>query len=181
MNVEDVLAALVGMGLVVRKQEDGLEVRVMLGDYIPMSPNIQANKSCIDLERLENYQRGGNMPRKKKVVEDVTTVAVVEPEEQQLRKHIVQIRKKQILVDLGVTIERPVGEIIYWESTDDVTYSCEAGHQIYMDNLVGRAIKIPPQTWIPREQTRKWLENMPQAMLDDGYCTSEVLSMYETE
>jgi len=121
------------------------------------------------------------MPRKKKVVEDVTTVAVVEPEEQQPRKHIIQIRKKQILVDLGVTIERPVGEIIYWESTDDVTYSCEAGHQIYMDNLVGRAIKIPPQTWIPREQTRKWLENMPQAMLDDGYCTSEVLSMYETE
>ena len=55
------------------------------------------------------------------------------------------------------------------------------GHQIYMDNLMGRAIKIPPQTWIPKEDTRKWLENMPQAILDDGYCTSEVLSMYETE
>ena len=121
------------------------------------------------------------MPRKKKVVEDVTTVAVVEPEEEQPRKHIVQIKVKRTLHELGVTYDRPVGEIIYWESTDDVTYSFEVGHQIYMDNLMGRAIKIPPQTWIPREQSRKWLENMPQAMLDDGYCTSEVLSMYETE
>ena len=121
------------------------------------------------------------MPRKKEVVEDVAVVTVVEPEEEQFRKHIVQIRTKQTLHELGVTFERPVGEIIYWESTDDVTYSFEAGHQIYMDNLMGRAIQIPPKTWIPRADTRKWLENMPQAILDDGYCTSEVLSMYETE
>ena len=121
------------------------------------------------------------MPRKKEVVEDVAVVTVVEPEEEQFRKHIVQIRTKQTLHELGVTFERPVGEIIYWESTDAVTYSFEMGHQIYMDNLMGRAIKIPPQTWIPKEDTRKWLENMPQAILDDGYCTSEVLSMYETE
>tara|TARA_Y100000310_G_C20673197_1_gene811426 strand:- start:2444 stop:2809 length:366 start_codon:yes stop_codon:yes gene_type:complete len=121
------------------------------------------------------------MPRKKKV-EDIAAVAVIEPEiEEQPRKHIVQVKKKQIMYELGVTIERPVGEIIYWESTDDITYSFEAGHQIYMDNFVGRAIQIPPKTWIPRASTRKWVENLPQAILDDGYCTSEVLSMYETE
>ena len=52
------------------------------------------------------------MPRKKKIVEDVAVVAVVEPEEEQFRKHIVQIRTKQTLHELGVTFERPVGEII---------------------------------------------------------------------
>ena len=121
------------------------------------------------------------MPRKKKIVEDVPSVAVIEPEEQQPRKHIVQIRKRQIFRDLGATIERPVGEVIYWESTDDITYSHEAGHQIDMHNIVGRDIQISPTTWVPRGQARKWLENLPKAILDDGYCTSEVLSMYETE
>ena len=101
MNVEGGLVGLVGMVLVVRKQEAGLEVRVILDDYIHMSPNIQGNTPYIDLERLENYLRGGNMPRKKEVVEDVAVVTVVEPEEEQFRKHIVQIRTTQTLHGLA--------------------------------------------------------------------------------
>ena len=50
-----------------------------------------------------------------------------------------------------------------------------------MDNLVNRALKIDDKTWIPREHTRKWIENLSNALLDEGYGASEVLSLYETE
>lgn len=121
---------------------------------------------------------------KKKTVEK-TVVPVMEPEvekEPELpRKHIVQIKKRILLPAYNTHVEQQVGEIIYWESTDDVTHSWEAGHQIYMDNLVNRALKIDDKTWIPREHTRKWIENLSNALLDEGYGASEVLSLYETE
>ena len=124
---------------------------------------------------------------KKKAVEttiekEITTVAVVETEEvSEPRKHIVQIRVTKTLPALGTTFDQPVGEVIYWESTDDITYSYEAGYQIYMDIFVGRAIQIDKKTWVPRERTRKWVYNLPNAILEEGYFTSETLSMYETE
>jgi len=122
------------------------------------------------------------------MVEDVLSVAVIEPEievepeiEAKPRKHIVQIKTYIPVKGFNATVEIPVGEIIYWESTDTITYSFEVGHQIYMDNFVGRAVQIGKNTWIPKEQTRKWIENLPNAMLDGEYFTSEVLSMYEIE
>ena len=134
------------------------------------------------------------MPKKKKIVENVTSIAVIEPEievepkieaeselETEPRKHIVQIKTHMPVKGFNATVEIPVGEVIYWESTDTITYSFEVGHQIYMDNFVGRAVTIDKKTSIPREQTRKWMENLPNGMLDGEYFTSEVLSMYETE
>ena len=123
------------------------------------------------------------MPKKKKIVAEVSSVAVIEPEiKEKPRKHIVQIKTRLPVRGFpGSTVEVPVGEIIYWESTNNITYDYEIGHQIYMDNFVGRAIQVPPKTWIPREHTRKWAENLPKAILDGEYFTSEVLSMYETE
>jgi len=124
------------------------------------------------------------MPKKKKIIEDISAVAVMEPEieeKPQPRKHIVQIKASMPVKGFNATVEIPVGEIIYWESTDTITYSFEVGQQIYMDNFVGRAITIDKKTSIPREQTRKWIENIPKAMLESGYFTSEVLSIYETE
>ena len=121
------------------------------------------------------------MPKKKKTV-DVGIVAVMEPEiEEQPSKHIVQIKTRLPVKGFNATVEIPVGAIIYWESTDNITYSFEVGQQIYMDNFVNRAIQIDKKTWIPRAQMRKWIENLPNAMLDGEYFTSEVLSMYETE
>ena len=124
---------------------------------------------------------------KKKAVEttiekEPTVVEIVEPEiDPQPRKHIVQVKVKKTLPALGTTFDQPVGEVIYWESTDDITYSFEVGFQIYMENFVGRAIQIDKKTWIPRERTRKWVDNLPNAILEEGYFTSDTLSMYETE
>jgi len=124
------------------------------------------------------------MPKKKKIVEDISAVAVMEPEIEKKpkpRKHIVQIKARMPVKGFNATVEIPVGEIIYWESTDTITYTCEVGQQIYMDSFVGRAITIDKKTSIPREQTRKWIENLPKAMIEGEYFTSEVLSIYETE
>jgi len=125
------------------------------------------------------------MVKKKKVEENIAIIEVVEDAEdveaETPRKHIVQVKVEVPVRGYNVKAEVPVGEIIYWESTQDITYSFEAGHQIYMDNLVGRALKLDANTWVPRANTRKWIENLPKAILDEGYFTSEVLSLYETE
>ena len=116
------------------------------------------------------------------IEEEIAPVAVIEVEvDPQPRKHIIQVGVTKTLPALGTTFNKPVGEVIYWESTDDITYSYEVGYQIYMDNFVGRAIQIDKKTWVPRERTRKWVDNLPNAILEEGYFTSEMLSMYETE
>ena len=102
-------------------------------------------------------------------------------EVQKPKKHIVMIKVTKRLPNIPVPIEFPVGEIRYWESTDDITYSYEAGYQQYMDSFVNRAIQIEKNTWVPRESTRKWLENLPKAMLIDGYSVSDVLTLDEVE
>ena len=116
------------------------------------------------------------------IEEEIAPIAVIEPEvDPEPRKYIIQVKVTKTLPELGTTFVQPVGEVIYWESTDDITYSYEAGCQIYMDNFVGRAIQIDKKTWVPRERTRKWIDNLPNAILEEGYFTSEMLSMYETE
>ena len=120
------------------------------------------------------------MPRKKN---EATTVVIEEEEpiiEEKPRKHIVQVWKRQSLPEYNTHIDIKVGEIIYWESTDDITYSFEAGYQIYMDNFVNRAIKVDKK-WFPRENTRLWMENLPFATFDEGYFAGEVLTLYEIE
>jgi len=122
------------------------------------------------------------------IEKEIAPVVVIEPEvdpiaidSEKPRKHIIQVRVTKTLPALGTTFNQPVGEVIYWESTEDITYSYESGYQIYMDNFVGRAIQIDKKTWVPRERTRKWVDNLPNAILEEGYFTSEMLSMYETE
>ena len=120
------------------------------------------------------------MPRKK----TVETTVVIEEEpiiEEKPRKHIVQVWKRQPLPEYNTHIDIKVGEIIYWESTDDITYSYEAGYQIYMDNFVNRAIQVDKNKWIPRQSTRKWVENLPSAILPDGYFVSDLLTLDEVE
>lgn len=121
------------------------------------------------------------MPRKKTatVEEQVLTVEVME--ERKPKKHIVMIKVHKHLPNIPVAIEYPVGEIRYWESTDDITYSYEVGYQSYMDSFVNRAIQIDKNKWVPRQSTRKWVENLPNAMLIDGYFTSDVLTLDEVE
>ena len=97
------------------------------------------------------------------------------------KKHIVMVKIKKSLPNIPVPVEFPVGEVMYWEYTDEITYSYEAGHQIYMDNFVNRAIQTGPNQWVPRQSTRKWVENLPDAILPDGYFTSEILTMDEVE
>jgi hypothetical protein len=132
------------------------------------------------------------MPRKKTVkaelvvhgpkIEEVEAQTTVEAiKEIKPKKHIVMIKVTKRLSNIPVPIEFPVGEIRYWESTDDITYSYEAGYQQYMDSFVNRAIQTAKNTWVPRESTRKWVENLPNAMLIDGYSTSEVLTLDEVE
>ncbi|MAH50871.1 hypothetical protein CMI37_33960 [Candidatus Pacearchaeota archaeon] len=122
------------------------------------------------------------MPKKKKETAEATVITVSEAiEEVKPKKHIVMIKVKKFLPNIPVPIEFQVGEIRYWESTDDITYSYEAGYQQYMDSFVNRAIQIDKNKWIPRESTRKWLEHLPQAMLIDNYFTSEVLTLDEVE
>ena len=122
------------------------------------------------------------MPRKKTatVEEQVLTVEEV-MEERKPKKHIVMIKINKKLSNIPVLVEFPVGEVRYWESTDDITYSYETGYQIYMDNFVNRAIQIDKNKWVPRQSTRKWMENLPNAILPDGYFTSEVLTLDEVE
>lgn len=122
------------------------------------------------------------MPKKKtaavkaQVTPVLEVVEVIKP-----KKHIVMIKVTKRLPNIPVPLEFPVGEIRYWESTDDITYSYEAGYQQYMDSFVNRAIQIEKNTWVPRESTRKWLENLPNAMLIDGYSASDVLTLDEVE
>ena len=97
------------------------------------------------------------------------------------QKHIVMVKISKNLPNIPVPVEFPVGEIRYWESTDEITYSYEAGYQIYMDNFVNRAIQTCPNQWVPRQSTRKWVENLPDAILPDGYFTSGILMMDEVE
>ena len=122
------------------------------------------------------------MPKKKTATAEATVMTVPEViEEVKPKKHIVMVKVNKKLPNIPVPIEFPVGEIRYWESTDDVTYSYEAGYQIYMDNFVNRAIQTGPNQWVPRQSTRKWVENLPDAILPDGYFTSEILTMDEVE
>jgi len=104
------------------------------------------------------------------------TVEVTNP-----KKHIIMVKVNKTLPNIPVPVEFPVGEVRYWESTDDITYSYEAGYQIYMDNFVNRAIQIEANTWVPRQTTRKWVENLPSAILPDGYFTSDILTLDEVE
>jgi len=122
------------------------------------------------------------MPRKKTAIAEaqVLTVSAV-IEEIKPKKHIVMIKRNKHVPNVPVAIEYQVGEIRYWESTDDITYSYETGYQVYMDNFVNRAIQIDKNKWVPRQSTRKWVENLPDAILPDGYFTSEVLTMDEVE
>ena len=122
------------------------------------------------------------MPRKKTVKEQSTIPTVSEVIEEVVpKKHIVMVKVNKNLPNIPVPIEFPVGEIRYWESTDDITYSYEVGYQVYMDSFVNRAIQIDKNKWVPRQSTRKWIENLPNAMLIDGYFTSEVLTLDEVE
>jgi len=140
------------------------------------------------------------MPKKKKVVKETKeTVAIIDPKVEEMhtypavttvseaiaqtqpKKHIVMVKVNKNLPNIPVPVEFPVGEIRYWESTDDITYSYEAGHQIYMDNFVNRAIQVDTNKWVPRQSTRKWVENLPSAILPDGYFTSEILTLDEVE
>ena len=122
------------------------------------------------------------MPKKKIIKEQPNIKTVSEVIEEVVpKKHIVMIKVTKHLPNIPVPIEFQVGEIRYWESTDDITYSYEAGYQQYMDSFVNRAIQIDKNKWIPRESTRKWVENLPNAMLIDGYFTSEVLTLDEVE
>ena len=122
------------------------------------------------------------MPKKKTVKEQPNVKTVSEVIEEVVpKKHIVMVKVTKHLPNIPVPIEFQVGEIRYWESTDDITYSYEAGYQNYMDSFVNRAIQIDKNTWVPRESTRKWIENLPKAILIDGYFTSEVLTLDEVE
>ena len=102
-------------------------------------------------------------------------------EETKPKKHIAMVIINKKLPNIPVPVEFPVGEIRYWESTDDITYSYEAGYQIYMDNFVNRAIQVDKNKWIPRQSTRKWVENLPSAILPDGYFVSDLLTLDEVE
>ena len=125
------------------------------------------------------------MPTKSKkqaeapVIEVETPVEEVVIEEIAPKMHVVQVKVNKHLPNIPVPVEFPVGEVRYWESTDDITYSFEAGYQIYMDNFVIRAIQVDKNKWIPRASTRKWIENMPNAILDDGFFTSDIITMDE--
>jgi hypothetical protein len=124
------------------------------------------------------------MPKKKTAtvtaeVEILTIPAVIE--EVTPKKHIVMVKINKNLPNIPVPVEFPVGEVRYWESTDDITYSYEAGYQIYMDNFVNRAIQIEQNKWVPRQSTRKWVEHLPNAILPDGYFTSDILTLDEVE
>ena len=132
-------------------------------------------------EENRQVQEGTNkMPRKKKETATVTTVSEI-IEESKPKKHIVMVKVSKKLPNIPVPIEFPVGEIRYWESTDDITYSYEAGYQIYMDNFVNRAIQVAQNKWVPRQSTRKWVEQLPEAILPDGYFTSDILTLDEVE
>ena len=124
------------------------------------------------------------MPKKKTAtvtaeVEILTIPEVIE--EVTPKKHIVMVKINKNLPNIPVPVEFPVGEVRYWESTDDITYSYEAGYQIYMDNFVNRAIQIEKNKWVPRQSTRKWVEHLPNAILPDGYFTSAILTLDEVE
>tara|TARA_R110002020_G_scaffold327012_1_gene542644 strand:+ start:95 stop:469 length:375 start_codon:yes stop_codon:yes gene_type:complete len=124
------------------------------------------------------------MPRKvlntAVVEESPVEIEEIEEIEVQPKKHIVKVWKRQPLPEYSTHIDVPVGEIIYWESTDDITYSFEVGHQIYMDNFVTRAIQVG-HTWIPSERTKEWFENLPLATFEEGYFAGEVLTLDEIE
>ena len=132
------------------------------------------------------------MPRKKTVkaelvvhgpkIEEVEAQTTVEAiKEIKPKKHIVMIKVTKRLSNIPVPIEFPVGEIRYWESTDDITYDYEVGFQIYMDNFVGRDIDVKSGKSVPRVNTRAWFENLPNSLLHDGFFASEVQSFYENE
>ena len=115
---------------------------------------------------------------KKEQPED-TIVEIVEIEVQP-KKHSVQILRKRFVPDFNVYVDDRIGELRYWESTGDITYSFEVGHQHYMDSFVGRAIKVEKK-WIPRDKTREWSENLPLATFEEGYFAGEVLTLDEIE
>ena len=122
------------------------------------------------------------MPKKKTATAKAEIITVSEAIEAITpKKHIVMVKVNKKLPNIPVPVEFQVGEVRYWESTDDITYSYEAGYQIYMDNFVNRAIQVDKNKWVPRQSTRKWVENLPNAMLIDGYFTSEVLTLDEVE
>ena len=125
------------------------------------------------------------MPTKSKKVVKRSVIKVEKPVEEVVieetvpKMHVVQVKVNKYLPNIPVPVVFPVGEVRYWESTDDITYSFEVGHQIYMDNFVMRAIQIDKNQWVPRESTRKWVENLPDAILEDGFFTSDIITMDE--
>ena len=121
------------------------------------------------------------MPTKsKKAPKREPEVEVVEKIEVKPKKHIVQVWKTQLLPQYNTNIQEHIGEIIYWESTDDITFSHEAHTYSFMQGLAIRAIKVGTK-WILREKTKEWFENLPYATLDEGYFAGEVLTLDEIE
>ena len=115
-----------------------------------------------------------------KALEKEPIIEEIEEIEAQPKKHIVQILRKRFIPDFNVYVDDRIGELRYWESTGDITYSFEVGHQHYMDSFVGRAIKVEKK-WIPRDKTREWFENLPLATFEEGYFAGEVLTLDEIE
>ena len=115
---------------------------------------------------------------KKEQLED--TIVEIEEIEVKPKKHIIQVWKKKYLSAYDTYVDAKVGELRYWESTGDITYSFEVGYQHYMDSFVNRAIKVDNK-WEPRVKTKEWFENLPVATLEEGYFAGEVLTLDEIE
>ena len=119
------------------------------------------------------------MPRKsKKTVEIDPEVTIIEEIEVIPKKPVVHLWKKTVVPNYNVHQDVSVGEIIYWDSTQDITYSYEANYYAYMKSFVNRSIKVGTQ-YINRADLKEWFENLPNATFIDGVFASEVLTFDE--
>ena len=121
------------------------------------------------------------MPKKSKITTVIEPeVEIVEEIEVKPKKHIVQVWKKRLLPEYNTSIDDHIGEVIYWESTDDITFSYESHTYGYMQGFATRAIKVGNK-WILREKAKEWFENLPFATFDEGYFAGVVLTLDEIE
>ena len=112
---------------------------------------------------------------KNKVETPVVEVEEAVVEETPPQIHAYQVRRRVQVGSTGAVMTPRIGSITYYESSGEVEYSFEVGHESYMKSFVGRSVFVlndkGKQIGIPRSSTRKWVDNLSNSILpDDYYC-----------
>ena len=122
------------------------------------------------------------MPRKPKIETVITpveekeeVVAVVEVKPQ---KHTAIMYQKQAFPNVPVLVDIRIGEIVYWDSTDEVEFFPNEGWSSYFSNFIKIGVKTSSGQVSP-ENRKAWIEALPNGIHEDNIFCEVLLSSDE--